>query len=126
MRALKSAAAVLAVALLGQGNARAAEPVVETPECKALASTLPSPGRAIKFGLPRYPRALISRKVVPSGYVLTGFHLGDDGVPQDIKVLCEIPSGFGFGEAATQAVAETIYPSGKAGDYGRVTRFQVK
>ena len=72
------------------------------------------------------PALLAHLEAHPATGFAGSFTRGDDGVPQDIKVLCEIPSGLGFGEAATQAVAETIYPSGKAGDYGRVTRFQVK
>jgi hypothetical protein len=126
MPVLKYAVALVAVVLIGQGNARAAEPIVESQECKARASSLHSPGKAIKHGLPRYPAALKSGKNLPSGYVLLSFQLGDDGRPGDIKVLCEIPNGLGFADSAKQALAETIYPSGKAGEYGRVTRFRMQ
>jgi hypothetical protein len=39
-----------------------------------------------------------------SGCAGLRFRIGADGVPTDIEVLVEAPSGYGFGQAAAQAV----------------------
>ncbi len=123
MHVLKTAT-LWAALCLGLGAASAADPIVESQACKERANSLADPGKAVKYGMPRYPLEAATQKHVPSGYVLLSFRLDEHGYTHDINVLCEIPQHRGFGESAKQAIAETIYQSGRPGEYGRVTRFR--
>lgn len=54
--------------------------------------------------VPMPPRALAEHV---RGCAGIRFRIGPDGVPQDITVVADYPAGYGFGEAASDAVSRT-------------------
>ncbi len=60
---------------------------------------------------PVVPPARAAREHV-SGCAGLRFRIGADGTPGDVEVLVEAPNGYGFGEAAAQALAASRWAPG--------------
>jgi len=55
----------------------------------------------------RYPKAALDARV--DGYAGVEFQLDATGLPRNIKVLCEKPTGYGIGQAFVEALQQEKY-----------------
>ncbi len=71
----------------------------------------------------KYPRRALERE--KEGEALLSIVLGDGGHVVDVSIAKEMPSGYGFGDAAKAAVSDLIFPRAKPGRYQITIRFRL-
>jgi TonB family protein len=93
----------------------------------AMAQTLPADAELppaptpIKRIMPEYPGIAYYQGI--SGEAIADITIDDDGEVESVRLVSEIPSDLGFGNAALASVRGWLYPEGKSGTYRIKIRF---